>query len=37
MRARQLGDLVNELQVAGHARNRLAAGGWLPQEHGEVI
>ena len=29
--------LVNELQVASHARQRLLAAGGLPQEHGEVI
>ena len=29
--------LVDELQVASHARQRLLAAGGLPQEHGEVI
>jgi len=29
--------LVDELQVAGHARERLVGRRWLPQEHGEVV
>ena len=29
--------LVDELQVARHARQRLLAAGGLPQEHGEVV
>ena len=29
--------LVDELQMAGHARNGLAAGGRLPQKHREIV
>lgn len=34
---RRSGYLIDELQVAGHARDGLAARRRLPEKHGEVI